>query len=249
MKIKIFRRLIQITALIILLLPIWFTDLIWYGTYISAELAGVDLTDPLTALEITLASKTIWTPLITSALPLTIVAIIFGRIFCSYICPLNFLLEILPVKRKKILQTRILPLVSLGIVLVLSLILSVPIFNTASPVFAFMRMMIFGVGVEIILLALVIGAAFIWGQKIWCRTLCPLGAIYGLLGVKRRFAVTVDKNKCINCGRCEKICSMGTSPLKKDFEDAITCTNCGDCVDICPKKALNFTFNGLNDKR
>ncbi len=249
MKIKIFRRLIQIIALIILLLPIWFTDLIWYGTYISAELAGVDLTDPLTALEITLASKTIWMPLITSALPLTIVAIIFGRIFCSYICQLNFLLEILPVKRKKILQTRILPLVSLGIVLVLSLILSVPIFNTASPVFAFMRMMIFGVGVEIILLALVIGAAFIWGQKIWCRTLCPLGAIYGLLGVKRRFAVTVDKNKCINCGRCEKICSMGTSPLKKSFEDALTCTNCGDCVDICPKKALNFTFNGLNDKR
>lgn len=249
MKIKIFRRLIQITALIILLLPIWFTDLIWYGTYISAELVGIDLTDPLTTLEITLASKTIWTPLIISALPLTIVAIIFGRVFCSYICPLNFLLEILPVKRKKILQTRILPLVSLGIVLVLSLILSVPIFNTASPVFAFMRMMIFGVGVEIILLALVIGAAFIWGQKIWCRTLCPLGAIYGLLGVKRRFAVTVDKNKCINCGRCEKICSMGTSPLKKDFEDAITCTNCGDCVDICPKKALNFTFNGLNDKR
>ncbi len=239
-KMKWKRRLVQIIALIILLLPIWFTDLFWYGTYISAELVGIDLTDPLTTLEITLASRAVWTPLIISALPLTLVAIIFGRIFCSYICPLNFLLELIPVKRKKVLQTRTLPLVALGIVLVLSLILSVPIFNTVSPVFAFMRMMIFGVGVEIILLALVIGAAFIWGQKIWCRTLCPLGALYGLLGVKRRLAVTVDENKCIKCGRCERVCSMGTSPLKKSFEDACLCTNCGDCVDVCPKKALSY---------
>ncbi len=240
MKIKIFRRLIQIIALIILLLPIWFTDLFWYGTYISAELFGLELTDPLTALEITLAGKTIWMPLIISALPLALVAIIFGRIFCSYICPLNFLLELLPVKRKKILQTRTLPLVALGIVLVLSAILSVPIFNTASPIFAFMRMMIFGVGVEIILLAAVICAAFIWGQKIWCRTLCPLGAIYGLLGLKRLLKVSVDQKKCVQCGRCEKICSMGTSPLKNSFADKFLCTNCGDCIGSCPKKALSF---------
>ena len=241
-KIKWLRKLIQIIALIILLLPIWFTDLIWYGTYISAELAGIDLTDPLTTLEIILASKTIWLPLIISALPLTIAAIIFGRVFCSYICPLNFLLELIPIKRKKVLQARTLPLIALGIVLVLSAILSVPIFNIASPVFALMRVLIFGVGVEIILFALVIGAAFIWGQKIWCRTLCPLGAIYGLLGIKRRLAVVVDKNKCINCGRCEKVCSMGTSPLKNSFEDACLCTNCGDCIDACPKKALKFSL-------
>ena len=249
MKIKILRRLIQLTAFVVLLLPIWFTDLIWYGTYISAEPAGVDLTDPLTALEITLASKTFWTPLIISAIPLAVVAIIFGRVFCSYVCPLNFLLELLPVKRKRTLQARTLPLVSLAIVLVLSAIVAVPVFNTVSPVFAFMRMMIFGFGIEIILLALVIGAAFIWGQKIWCRTLCPLGALYGLLGIKRRLALQIDESKCIHCGKCEKVCSMGTAPARKNFEDASLCTNCGDCVGVCKKGAISFGMTGLKDKR
>ena len=249
MKVKLLRRLIQLTALVILLLPIWFTDLFWYGTYISAELAGFDLTDPLTALEITLASKTLWMPLIVSTIPLVIVAIIFGRVFCSYVCPLNFLLELLPVKRKRILQARTLPLVSLAIVLVLSAIVSVPVFNTMSPVFAFMRMILFGFGVEVILLAMVIGAAFIWGQKIWCRTLCPLGAIYGLLGVKRWLALQIDESKCIHCGKCEKVCSMGTAPARKNFDDACLCTNCGDCVDVCKKGAISFSMNALKDKR
>ena len=67
--------------------------------------------------------------------------------------------------------------------LILSLLISLPVFNTVSPVFALMRMLLFGVGLEMVLLLLVLAAALVWGQKIWCRTLCPLGALYGLLGL------------------------------------------------------------------
>ena len=64
MKVKIIRKIIQVFFLVILLLPIWYTDLLWYGTYISADLMGLELTDPLTVLEITLASKSLWGPLL-----------------------------------------------------------------------------------------------------------------------------------------------------------------------------------------
>ena len=140
---RILRKIIQIFFLVLLLLPIWYTDLLWYGTYISADLMGLQLTDPLTALEITLAGKSLWMPLLLSALPLTIVAVLLGRLFCSFVCPLNFLLELMPIKRKKSLKEKNLPLAALGIALLLSLILSLPAFNTVSPVFALMRMMLF----------------------------------------------------------------------------------------------------------
>ena len=248
-KMKVKRRVVQVIALIILLLPIWFTDLIWYGTYISADLAGFALTDPLTTLEITFASRSIWPPLIISAIPLALIALIFGRVFCSYICPLNLLLELIPVQKKKVLATRMLPMVSLGIVLILSLILSLPVFNTISPIFALMRMLLFGIGIEIILLGLIVIAAIIWGQKIWCRTLCPLGAIYGLLGYRRRLVLNIDESKCIHCKKCEKVCTMGTAPGRENFEDACLCTNCGDCIDVCNKDAINYSLQGFKNQK
>ena len=126
----------------------------------------------------------------------------------------------------------------------MSLVLAVPVNNTYSPVYALMRGTLFGLGLELVLVLLVLLAALRWGRKIWCRTLCPLGALYGLLGLKRRLAVRVDATRCTHCNACARACSMGTAPGRTELAESYLCTNCGDCIDACKEGALHFTLKG-----
>lgn len=67
MKVKVVRRTIQLLAFFLLFLPlVWPANLMWFGTYLSSQAVGMALTDPLAAIEVMLAGKLIWWPLIGS---------------------------------------------------------------------------------------------------------------------------------------------------------------------------------------
>ncbi len=64
------------------------------GTLWSMQLFGVDLTDPLAAVEMLATSKHVHWPLIASiAIPVAL-ALLLGKVFCSWICPGYVLFEI-----------------------------------------------------------------------------------------------------------------------------------------------------------
>lgn len=243
------RRVLQLFFFALLFPPLYFTGVLWFGTYISGDLAGLALTDPLTALEITLAGKAFYPALWLSALPLIVAAVLLGRVFCSYVCPLNLLLELLPGKLDKYKSKNCqLPIYILLLVLILSLLISLPVHNILSPVYGLMHILLFGVGVELILVAIVLLMALTMGRKSWCRSICPLGALYGLLGLKRRLFLQVEAGKCVHCGKCLRACSMGAVPGSAKMSESYLCTNCGDCVDACDKQALHFGITGAKDE-
>ena len=76
--------------------------------------------------------------------------------------------------------------------------------------------------------------------RAWCRFLCPLGALYGLLGRFRLVRRRVGP-ECNQCGACAKRCRSGAlSDGEGRLTNSADCMLCGTCASICPKDAVSL---------
>lgn len=76
--------------------------------------------------------------------------------------------------------------------------------------------------------------------RFWCRYLCPLG---GLLGLLAKFSLVrrVVGDECKSCGACSKVCPTGTIDPKRGYiSDPAECTMCMDCLRSCPVSQIKF---------
>jgi polyferredoxin len=79
-------------------------------------------------------------------------------------------------------------------------------------------------------------------QRAWC-SICPIGSLSSWVG-RNRYQLTMDKDACIDCGLCVKICPMQLAPSEMKKGETMSfkgdCLKCGLCVKGCPKGALSF---------
>ena len=76
--------------------------------------------------------------------------------------------------------------------------------------------------------------------RMWCRDLCPFGALLGLVG---RFAFVgrvVDVDACTSCGKCARVCPMAAIPDDFHETDTSRCQACYACADACPESAIRL---------
>jgi MauM/NapG family ferredoxin protein len=94
----------------------------------------------------------------------------------------------------------------------------------------------------LLLFALVVAAERV-DQRFWCRALCPLGALYGIIARfsrLRRRPVAL----CPDCGDCTDLCKMGAfAPGKSARHQTSECQLCLRCLEACPQEdRVSFTF-------
>jgi len=74
----------------------------------------------------------------------------------------------------------------------------------------------------------------------FCKYLCPLGAIYSLFAPISLVRLRVDREKCVECGRCQTACNMDIRVWKAPNHRE--CIRCGDCVKSCPFGAIEWSM-------
>jgi ferredoxin-type protein NapH len=263
-----FRRLCLSGALLLLIINPLF-NFLWGITFVqgwfqSLGIGELRLVSPLEGLESLLVTRQLFIPtLIGMAIPV-LVALLLGRVFCSWICPISFLAELLAVIRQRIGRTRILRdrlvlarrllwFVLIG-ELLLSLILGAPLFVFLSPPGLVGRELMMAVYFRSLawegVLVIAILALELLTRRFYCRTFCPLGGLLALVGMARRLVVRRTVDRCTGCGRCDRVCPLGLAP-SRDESLAPYCWNCGMCIDSCDHQALTFRWRsgGLAEGR
>lgn len=197
------------------------------------------------------------------------VGVLLGRLVCGYLCPFGLLQELIgkiPVKKHRLPKWT--KYIKYGILLWFVLIWpwiqkSGDFLGLADPTFceyicpaglimAGVPLLIgdgnlsaaigpvFSIKVCVAVLT-VIGCVFVY--RFFCKVMCPLGAIYGLMNKISFYHMTVDQKKCVKCGKCAKVCRMDVDPVKEP--NSAECIRCGDCVHACPNKAICLGFGKI----
>ncbi len=183
-------------------------------------------------------------------LAVLILTLLWGRIFCGYICPFGALQELLHFKK----ISRTIPSVwdhyLTRAKYVLLGYLGVRVFVTGQVILQdytpFKALFTWGGTPLSIGLTLTFGILSVIMYRPFCRYVCPLGAFLALLSRFRLFKVKVNSH-CVNCGLCQKVCKSRAIAGRPPTIDSSECILCGDCLGKCPKKAMAIETTKIPD--
>jgi polyferredoxin len=81
----------------------------------------------------------------------------------------------------------------------------------------------------------------LYRARFWCRYICPLGALLGIVGKNPLVRLSRIDGTCNNCGLCVSSCQGGANPTGAGAWKPSECFYCWNCRSACPHRALTFT--------
>ncbi|HVZ22410.1 MAG TPA: 4Fe-4S binding protein [Vicinamibacterales bacterium] len=187
------------------------------------------------------------------------ISFLYRKAFCSWVCPVGMLNEWMWQTGRTLFGRTFalprwldIPLRGLKYIL-LALFLFVVVTMSVEDINAFLnspyglvadvKMLNFfrymGEGTAIFLVVL-LGLSLVV-KNVWCRYLCPYGALMGLTALVSPTRIVRDPAACIDCDKCTKACPAGLPVATLLSVHSAECTACMSCVAVCPaEKALDL---------
>ena len=192
-------------------------------------------------------------------------ALIFGRLWCGYVCPLGFYQELLSMLRKKLhIPTFHVSLKAksylrpLKWIILIYFLISVLFFGLRPIMYIRPDIALSSADMniyKIIIVGIVTGICFL-NERAFCKY-CPLGTLRGFFNKISFGKIKKDGTACTHCRACLECCPMDIRSIyeERSKSDIIhsDCIYCMKCIEACPEKdVLSFTLFGkkvLSSKR
>jgi len=254
------RRFVQVSIMFLYFGANAFGWTVLTGNLSSSLFLGIiPMSDPYAVLQMFGAGAIIAGDLLIGVLIVTLFYMsVGGRVFCSWVCPVNIItdfsnylrrvLNMNQVEKKQPASRKIRYWV-IALSLIISFILGVTAFEFISPISMVHRGLIFGLGFGwAAILVLFLFDLFILKNG-WCGYICPLGGFYSLIGKFSLIRVNHNADNCTACMKCKEICPevQVLFMIDKSSEPILSgeCTNCARCIEVCDDEALNFSIRKL----
>lgn len=84
--------------------------------------------------------------------------------------------------------------------------------------------------------------------RLFCNTLCPIGAFLSLLSRHSFFRIHIDQSTCVSCRACEHSCKSEAINITTFSVDNSRCVDCFNCISSCPKGSVQYKTTIFNKK-
>jgi ferredoxin-type protein NapH len=259
------RRWIVLILVNLLFVVSYFFDVqLLEGALTGSRFVGFHMADLNSALQVMLAYKHVVLNLMIGTVTVFVLWwLLGGRTFCSWVCPYHLLAEwaeylhLWLVRKKWVknhLFNRKVRIVFYLIFALLALLSGYTVFESISPTGILSRALIYGPGVALLWVGILLLFEVFYSRRAWCRYVCPIGVTYAVVGLASPVRVKYNAEACHHEGDCRKVCLVphvldltirgGARDVNQDV--GADCTRCGLCVDVCPTHSLTYEIKGLS---
>lgn len=190
-----------------------------------------------------------------------LLAILFGPVFCGWVCPLGSVQEFFSSIGRKIFKHRfnhLLPqkldgvlrftrYLVLGWVIYMTAATGTLIFSDYDPYFALFNLWSSELAIGgVVILAVTVLLSLVM-ERPWCKYACPYGALLGVSNLLRVFNIRRKPSTCITCSACSRRCPMNIDVEGKEVIRDHQCISCLECTSeaVCPvADTVNFSAGG-----